>query len=408
MASIEVRPIEAAEVEAFVETNGTGFGFTPGPEAVAHEGGQLELDRTVCAFDGEQMVGASAALSYDLSLPGGATLPTAGVTAVAVRPTHRRQGVLTSMMTRLLEDAPKRGEPLAMLWASESPIYGRFGYGLAIEEEEWSIAREHAALASSPASPGRMRMVDTNEARAAWPEVWERARATRPGMPSRNERRWAARFTDQSWDRDGMSGFFRTQYEEDGRVDGYVIYRVKSEWVDRAAASVVRVVELVAATEAAHAALWRYALDLDLTVAINAPRQAVDDPLWLMLADPRRLIRRRYDAIWLRILDVSQALSARRYAREGRVVLAVEDPQRPGDVSRFALEGGPAGASCVASDESPDLVLPAGSLAAAYLGNARFSTLARAARVEERRPGALAVADAMFATERAPWCPELF
>jgi predicted acetyltransferase len=408
MAGIEYRPAGEGDIAAFVQAVGTGFGFVPDAEAVRHEGETLEWERTVAAFDEGQVVGTSGSLTFDLAVPGGAHLGAAGVTAVTVRPTHRRRGVLTSMMGRLFDDAIARREALAMLWASESVIYGRFGYGIGTEHEEWTIERRHAAMRHGVKSPGRLRMVDASEARAVWPELWERVRLGRAGMPSRNERRWASRFAETEWQREGMSGAFYVQYEEDGRVDGHAIYRMKEESVDGNAASRARVDELVPATEAAHAALWRMLLDLDLTTTISARQQPGDDALWWMLADPRRLVRRRHDGLWLRILDVAAALSARRYAAEGRLVLEVRDEQVPANARRWLLEGASDGARCEPTDEAPDLVMPVASLGAAYLGNARFEALARSLRLEERAPGALVQADAMFATPRAPWCPEFF
>jgi predicted acetyltransferase len=146
-------------------------------------------------------------------------------------------------------------------------------------------------------------------------------------------------------------------------------------------------------------------LNIDLTGKIAFGKMAFDDPLWWMLADPRRLKRTAYDAIWLRLLDVPAALSARRYALPGELTVEVEDEFCPWAAGRFTLAASPDGAECKATRKKPDMTVPSASLAACYLGGARFSSLAMAGRAEENKPGALARADAMFAAERAPWCP---
>ena len=163
--------------------------------------------------------------------------------------------------------------------------------------------------------------------------------------------------------------------------------------------------QLVAETDAAHAALWRFILSVDLIRTVKDRKMALDDPLWWMLADPRQLQRTPYDAIWLRLLDVPRALEARRYQAAGRVVMQVTEGFLPWAGGTFYVEGGPDGAQAGVTNEKADLVMPAATLATAYLGGTRFSELARARRVEENTAGGFALADAMFGSERAPWCP---
>ena len=406
--AITVRPIEADELAAFHRVNGQGFGYVPDDAATSHWGATLDLALTQAAFEGAQLVGSSAAFALETTVPGGRTLPTAGVTMVAVSPPYRRRGILTEMMRGLLTAAHERGEPLASLWASEAAIYPRFGYGLAIEQDEWAIERPFARIAHAPEANGTIRLVDVAYAREHFPGAWERTRLARVGMTRRDEALWNDRFNDLPHRRDGASGLFFVAYEEDGRLDGYALYRVKQAWPDGLAANHIDVQEAIAATDSAHAALWRFLLDLDLSRSVTAQYAALDDPLPLMLADPRRLRRERRDAIWLRLVDVVAALEGRTYASEGALTLEVRDDFCGWNPPVVRLEGGLGGAHARPSSESPDLVLPTSSLAAAYLGGTRLSALARAGRVEERRDGALLEADRMFATERAPWCPQHF
>lgn len=406
--AITVRAIEADELAAFHRVNGQGFGYVPDEAATAHWGATLDLSLTQAAFEDGELVGSSGVFALDTTVPGGRTLPTAGVTMVAVSPSHRRRGILTEMMRGLLNSAHERGEPLASLWASESAIYQRFGYGLAIEQDEWDIERPFARFAHTPVINGAIRLVDEAHAREHFPPVWERARLSRVGMTRRDEALWNDRFNDLPHRRDGASGLFFVAYEEDGHLDGYALYRVKQAWPDGLAANHIEVQEAIAATDGAHAALWRFLLDIDLSRTLTAQYCALDDPLPLMLADPRRLKRSRRDAIWLRLVDVVAALEARTYASAGALTLEVRDDFCGWNPSVVRLEGGPEGGRATPSTGSPDLVLPTSSLAAAYLGGTRLSGLARAGRVEERRSGALLEADRLFATERAPWCPQHF
>ncbi len=402
------RPIAVDEMGAFQGVQGQGFGYVPNPEDVAHWQATLDFTRSLAAFENGELIGTSAALPLATTVPGGALVPTAGVTMVAVSPAHRRKGVLTEMMRGLLGAAHERGEPLASLWASESVIYPRFGYGLAIEDETWEIEREHARFAREHASTGAMRIVDEVRARLNFPQVWERALPSRSGMTRRDEKLWNDRFRDDGWSRGAGSPLFFAAYEDGGRVDGYALYRVRQDRPDGLPSNEVIVVEEVAATDEAHAALWRFLLDIDLSRPVTAQHRPVDDALPLMLADVRRLKRRRRDAIWLRLVDLVAALEARRYGVNGVLELEVRDDFCNWNPSRVRLDGGPEGARCAPSNAAPDLVLTTTDLAACYLGGTRPSALARAGRVEERTPGALARADAMFDGGRAPWCPQFF
>ncbi len=406
--AITVRPIEADELAAFHRVNGQGFGYVPDEESTAHWAATLDLSRTQAAFEDGQLVGTSGVFALETTVPGGAALPTAGVTTVAVSPSHRRRGILTEVMRGLLTAAHERGEPLASLWASESIIYQRFGYGLATEEDEWEIERPHTRFAHAPQGDGTVRLVDEAYARKHFPSVWERARTSRVGMTGRNEQLWDDRFSDLPHRRGDASGLFFVAYEESVRLDGYALYRVKQAWTGGLPGNEIQVVEAIAATDAAHAGLWRFLLDLDLSRTITAQHRPLDDALPLMLADPRRLRRRQRDAIWLRLVDVIPALEGRTYASEGALTLEVQDGFCGWNPGVVHLEAGPDGVHARPTTEAPDLVLPTSSLAAAYLGGTRPSALARAGRVEERRAGALLEADRLFAADHAPWCPQHF
>ena len=397
--ALDLRPITLDEFEEWRLADGRAFGHHVPAEAPPWVRAALNPDRSLAVFDDGRIVGGAHSHASQIVVPGGAQ-PVACVDAVSVQPTHRRRGLLTRMMARQLADLHELGESLSALWASESAIYGRFGYGVGTIHERWSIDRRHAAFTRPYATPGRVAFVDGQQVKSAFPEVHRRATRGHLGSIEPPARVWDAIVADLEGGRMGASANFYVAYEEDGQVDGYVIYRVKGE--------TLIVVELMSVTNDAHAALWQYCFGVDLRTSTEAYNRPVDDPLPWMLADPRGLQRVPHDALWLRLVDVRATLEDRQYSDNGALLLEVSDPVCPWNEGRYELEGGPDGAECRPSTADPDLVLSVADLAAAYLGAVSFTTLSHAGRVEERKPGALLRADAMFAADRAPWCPYNF
>ena len=392
-----VRPIASDEAEAFLLAEGSASGEHPGADAIRRERSILEPERTIAAFDGDRIVGGAGALTFEMTVPG-ARLPTGGVAWVNVLPTHRRKGIMTHLMRQLLDDIHAKGEPLAALFASESIIYGRFGFGAATFFERWSIERPHTAFAHKPEELGKVELVGVDDALTEFPHAYEIAVGERPGMMPRSDAFWKYRLWDSEDRRGGATAMFHAGYRRDGRLDGYALYRIHH------GRRALVVVELVANTDEAHAALWSYCFGVDLMARAEASIQPVDDPLPWMLADPRRLERSMGDGLWLRLVDVEAALAGRRYAVEGSLILDVVDSFCPWNHRRYRLEGGPDGSSCRPSGEPADLTLSAADLAAAYLGGVKLGTLSRAGRVQAATDKTLKLADAMFATPKQPWC----
>ena len=366
-----------------------------------------EFDRTLAFFDGPEIVATAGIFSYEMTVPGG-TLPCGGVTRVSVLTTHRRRGLLTAMMRRQLDDMHERGEPLAALYASEAPIYGRFGYGLATYQAEVELERSRGAFAKAIPSGGRLSMVDVPTAVGAFARVWAEARRNQPGMLTLDERWMRNQLADLELHREGASPHYRVLYQTGENPSGFAVYRLKLDWDASGPNGTLRLESLIAATPDAYAALWRHVLDVDLMARVSAQMRPVDEPLRFLLADARQPKTRVEDGIWLRLVEVERALAGRRYAADGRLVLRIRDAFCPWNDGRVELSGGPSHADCRRSDANPDLELSAADLAALYLGGNRFRTLFEAGRVQELRPGAIARADAMFATDRAPWCPSHF
>jgi predicted acetyltransferase len=408
---IEIRPITAEQGEQFSGVMATAFGETFTPEELADHDKWFEYERSIGAFDGDRLVGTGGAYSMQLTLPGLTTIPIGGLTAIAVLPTHRRRGILRSMIAYHFEEVERRGEMVSALGASESVIYGRFGYGPATTAAEYEIdPRRGQFLAAVPPGRGRLRLLEPEETAKIVPPFYDRYRRGQPGELDRPQAWWDVYARDPEWTRHGASRHFDVVYESGpGRVDGWVSYRVESGWPHGLAANVIKVRMLVGLTPEADAALWRYLLDMDLAGTIKLHDRPLDDPIRWRLADPRRLrVTDVSDGLWVRLLDLRGALAARRYAVEDTLVLEVSDALRPGNQGRFRLQGGPDGAACDPTTAEPDLALDVAVLGTAYLGGASLASLARAQRVAELTPGALLRADRMFAASPPPACTTHF
>jgi predicted acetyltransferase len=403
--SFEVRPVrDLEEYKGAFLAIGQYFGAVPTEERMQRSVDQVTLQRMHGAWSDGAIVGGAAAFTFNLTVPGG-DLPTAGVSIVGVYPTHRRRGVLRSLMRAQLDDVHERGEPVAALWASEEPIYGRFGYGIASFCGEITLAREYTSFAQPFEPEGTLRLLEPEEALETLPSAFERIRVEWPGMFSRNRLWWEDReIADPEDRREGAGPKRWVAYERDGSIDGYAAYRHKPGWEQGTTTAELRVVEALGTSPEALRDLWGYLLAVDWIATVKAWLLPPDHPLFLLLATPRRMRYRMGDALWVRLVDVGAALSGRRYSEEGRIVLEVADEFCPWNEGRWKLEDGAA----ERTDDEPDLRLPVQSLASAFMGGISFATLARAGRVEEVTDGALARADGLFRWDRHPWCPEIF
>jgi predicted acetyltransferase len=404
---MEVRIIDPADMDGFVAVMENAFGFDLTEESREHFVNEFELDRLLAAFDGDRLVGTGGALTFDLTVPGG-MVGCGGTTVIAVLPTHRRRGVLTDVMRFHLDEVAGRGEPVAALWASETPIYGRFGYGVATQFFRTKLNRNRLSFPRPPLGSGTVRILGIDEARAILPSLYERIRPDRPGFLTRSDRRWdGGHFQDPPERRDGGTSKRWALYEEAGEPLGYVFYRQHEQWEEGLAANRVSAGPIHAASPAAEEALWRYLLGIDLVATIESWNTDPNSVLPASVADSRRVERTISDGMWVRILDVPAALAARRYQVDGGLVIEVSDPFRGSAGGTFALEGGPSGAKCEPTTRTPDLRLDVRELGSVYLGAFSFSELGRAGLVEGTAD-ALRKADLMFGWPIQPWCPEVF
>jgi predicted acetyltransferase len=426
-----IRPIEESELDGFVEVDEHAFQGAPVSEAdrrMIME--RFEFDRTLAAFDGPTQVGVTMCFSFQLSVPGAEMLPAAGVTFVSVLPTHRRRGVLNSLMRRQLADIRERGEPLAILWASESVIYPRYGYGRAswhlgftLRRGEGTLTRVAAAAASPERSGVRLRLADPQASLPALAKVFDGLLPSRPGFFARSDAWWRRMVYDPPEHRHGSGPLRCLLAEDDSGPRGYALYSADDAWNDSLPENVLSVRELMAADDAVAGALWTDLLTRDLTSEFRADRRPVDDPLLFQLSDPRRTRPKLTDGLWVRLTDVPRALAGRRYSSPVDVVIEVRDEILPSNAGRWRLatageadagHGWGLAASCQPAAQSAsvtgpaDLALDVTELGGAYLGGTSLATLAGAGLVTELRPGAVRQLSTAMSWDPAPWCPLVF
>ena len=360
--------------------------------------------RPQAAFVDGRIVGGSAMLSLELTIPGPTCVPLGGVTSTGAIATHRRRRLLRGMMTAMLADARERGEFLAGLSASEGSIYGRFGFSPATMRTRWELERAEAGFREdAPQSDGQLEIVDAEVAKAVWPVIHDSVRRRRVGEVQAPPDRW----NGLSGGAQGSDGplHFLIHRGNRGSIDGIANYRLP--WSPDPAKVGALLVEGLEATDTdAYAAMWRLLTDFDLTRRVVAASRPSDEPLRWMLQNPRALrVTRSSDNLWLRILDVPRALEARSYdATESLVFSLTADPLCPWNVGIWRLETGGDGATCVpARGAEPSCSFDTNVLASLYLGGVSPAVLSAAGRITEDRPGSLAVLAKMFRSDPPPF-----
>ncbi|MGW7357645.1 GNAT family N-acetyltransferase [Streptomyces sp. NPDC054802] len=413
--SVETRLVTESEFPDWLRALSTGFLRPPvfTDEEITERRASMDLGRVRGAFDEGRCVATYRSFAQELTMAGGARPAASAVSNVTVSPTHRRRGLLSRMMEAELAEAKERGEVVSTLIAAEYPIYGRYGYGPATTTVEWSVDVPRTGLDprwSGPDDGGRVDLVDGTDVRKLGPELHRRLAAAQHGVVDRDERWWqvntgAVRMPAFAW----TEPFYAVYRSTDGTVEGLLTYVADEKWGDgKQPLNTATVRDLIALTPGAERALWHFVCSVDWITTVRAGYRAPDDLLPHLLPDPRAArVVTHADFLWLRLLDVPAALESRTYATSGSLVLDVQDSASLAG-GRFRLDASPSGAACVPTSQSPDLTLDVRVLATLCLGDESASRLAALGRVDEHRPGAVALADTLFRTARRPWCPDVF
>jgi predicted acetyltransferase len=407
--SIQIRNARPDEFADFIDAAGTGFLDRPDSARIATEAVQIwDPARVWAAFEDGRICGTFRSWGTEITVPGGARLPASAVAAVSVKPTHRRRGILSSLAAAEHAAIRERGELFGLLYASEYPIYGRFGYGPGSRVADWTLQASHTGFVGRAVSG--VELITPDEAAASiLKDVFDAWRAGQAGELRRRDFTWldAVGIRESGWG-PSWKGFIAVHRGPSGEPDGYARYRGEEKFVDRQPASTIRVNELHALNDVAYAALWRFLAEVDLVTTVIAPGRSPSERLPWLLTNARAAVPGEIgDGLWVRLFDVAGALAARRYEREDGLVLEVVDAEL-GPPVRVALDATPDGATCVPTDGSPDLTLPIAALGAAYLGGTRLRDATIASGMDEHTPGALARADALLRTADEPWCSTFF
>ncbi|MEX2626156.1 MAG: GNAT family N-acetyltransferase [Ilumatobacteraceae bacterium] len=387
---IEIRVPTDDDLASMVRLDTMAFAAQWTPEEVDRVRPILDLSRFRIAVDGRRVVGVAGSFGFDMTLPGGGTVPTGGVTWVAVLVTHRRRGILRRMIEAVHADIAERDEPLAALYASEGAIYERFGYGVASRQRLVEIDRRRARFRVDP--PAGTVDVETDPDRAdgtatGMASRWDRFRLTRPGEVDRSDAWWTKLRHDR-----GTSAVHALH------DDGHAVWKVTPHWGDGHPSHRLDLLELAATTADAHLALWDAVLSVDLVGTVSSWSLPLDDPLPYLLDDPR-IVRTREvnDALWLSVRDVGACFDARTYGVDGDIVVEVE-----GTRWRLGTSG------CRRVRSRPDLETDGPGLSALLLGGVRPSELAAGRRLTARSPEALRRADTLFALAPLPHSQTFF
>jgi len=403
-SEIRLRAATPGDWDAIADLMGYVFHETYTEELSAVEASVFEAERAIIAEDGDAIVGHAAAYTRDLTVPGG-IVPAAHVTLVGVAPTHRRRGLLTRMMKRQLGEIAEAGrEPVASLWASETKIYPRFGYGNAAQQLKVQIMTREIRPPELPAEgyKGKLRLVKPADAIADFAKVYEQLLPEKPGWSSRDERWWKSVLFDPESQRGGATELYGMVHDTPHGPTGYALWRTLGRWEQYGPDCEVQIREVVAADPQTYAALWRFLLTIDLARSAKAAHLSLDEPLLHLVDEPRRLGSRIADGLWIRVVDVPGALAARRYRCPIDMVIDVTDPLLPQNTGRWRLTAGAETAICTRTEDPADLACTVLELGTVYLGGPSLTSLAAAGLVRELTAGAVNAASTAFGWHRLP------
>lgn len=404
--------LEPHELEEFFESNAVSFGRRGPAETRAWYSAHLARDRVITSREQGNIVGAAGSDPSIMTVPGLDRLPTALVVGVTVQPTHRRQGRLTALMRRQLDDLHENREPLAVLFASEGGIYGRFGYEMATFGTRYEIDKRTSRISDGAlgAVDGRVRLVDREEARASFAAVFAAYAPKRPGEIDRNEFGAATPLGEPGED---LRNRFFALYEREDKVEGYVAYEIarSAEAHDVGGSRHVLLHDMCHLSDGAYVGLWQFLLGIDLAGEIRTRGRPVDEELRWLLTDHRQLrATRTTDRTWLRLVDVEAALRGRRYARPGDIVIEVRDAFCPWNSACYSLHVDEEWGTPVVerTEREPQLAIDVSALAGVYLGGTPLSSFRIGRQVVEKAEGALQRAELMLLSDRPPFCSTNF
>ncbi len=415
--TVELRRITREEIAPWCDAMAVGFLDVPDPARYPFIEAVFDTQRGTAAVEDGRMVGTYASFTTNITLPGGATLPANAVTGVTVLPTHRNRSILRSAITTDMEETKERGEPLAILFASEFGIYARFGFGVATESIGIAIDTTGIEFRPAPEEPSErtVSLVDAGDAVALCQSVYEMLRPERAAMIDRVLVQWQHAFglmtTPEKW---RWKGHLAVTRDSQGTVDGFVRYKGSDDWSSGRPTSTLIVDEFITATAGAQRRLLEFLCSMAWVSKVTINGCPVDDDSHLYIVDERRVNRSlRMDQMWARILDVSRTLTSRTYDTADTLTFEVRDDSLSNDgrgfaSGRYTIDASPDGATCTRTTSSADITMGVNELSSIVFGGLSFAAFLRAGRADEHTAGSGARVDRLFRTTRAPWNPTMF
>ena len=405
-ANIELRAARADELDGMMQLVSYSFAEHPRP-GKEPDPAPVTAEQTLCAYSGEQMVATSGAFDFQVQM-NGRSMAMDGVTLVTCDPGYRRRGLVRQLMEGLLQRARERSVPLAALWASMGAIYQRFGYGLATTQVGYEIPLRFIQFQFGEAPGGAVRRLEKDEALPLLQAVYGSYAAEANGMLKRGQQFW-----DLMLKQTGASPVWIAVYfDERGEARGYCLYRTRFDVkLFPESPQIMDVFDFVWLDMDAYRGLWRYLASHDLVDRIIFDYVAEDDPAPNLFLEPRRLRRRTWDGVWMRVVDAEAVLAGRGYDLQGEAVVEItEDNLCPWNNGcyRLIVDGEGPSVEKLAGNAATDLVLRPDGLASLLSGHTRASDLARMGRAAIPDEGAAARLDSLFATRRRPHCPNMF
>ena len=403
--NVEIRAARQDEMDALDRL--TGYAFANNEQRQEPEPSPLRAEQSLCAFDGDRMVASSGAFDFKMRF-NGRTVPADGVTMVSADPGYRRRGIVRQLITGLLHRARRNGVPVSILWASMGAIYQRFGYGLGSSSVSYDIPRRYIAFQFGDRAPGTVRLLEHETALPLVQEIYRGYSGAANGMLHRAPEYWQIMLRREQ----GQHSYVGVYFDASDVPRGYCLYRTK--WQEDGSfepSQVMDVFDLAWLDMEAYRGLWEYFAGHDLVNRVRLTHVPEDDPAPNLFLEPRMLQRKVWDGIWLRIVDVEHALTARGYDYPGEAVIeVVEDDICDWNNGQYRITTGGDAVSVerVHGVREPDIVTRPDALASLLMGQARASDLARMERLTMAARDREAALDALFSTRRRPCCPNDF
>ncbi|MAU24250.1 MAG: hypothetical protein CL706_02425 [Chloroflexi bacterium] len=419
--SIKIIPVDKSNIFEWRTSVRTVFGDIPKKDVVKRmvndrfmidfETWNQPSDRLIAAFDTDinKIVGTGGADKYSMSVPGGNSISMAGIAFMGTLPTHKRKGIFSSMMNKLHCQAKERGDSIAGLWASQSLLYSRFGYGLATIREDWQINSNHANLSKAKNDSIRFELVDKNTALEEIPKIYDIFRTCQNGATDRTQGYWNYMLYEDEqtmYNKSGNSGFFFVIAYKDNKPSGYAFYNFDKESgvAHEDDKGTLRVEEIISIDRETNNALWHYIFGVELVEEVTFNRRAPNDSLYLMLENPRKLKRDTIDGLWVRIIDPISMLESRTYNYKGNITISISGQNQKDIEGTYLIETDGTNTEVKKVKNKPDIYMRPSDLSSIYFGGTSPGEHFQAGNIDVDDHNSLRKLTKMFFVEQNPWC----